>query len=253
MKMKKILLILAVLLVYVPAFLCAQSRIVDNADLLSASEKADLERQLAAIASTYNFDLVIVTEESIGGAQPAAYADDFYDNGGYGADGCLFLRVTGSRDYWYSTSGSGEKILNNTAYGKLNSDVGRFLDNNDFFSASSAFINAWDEFLFLDAKYGRSYNFFYRYNVLLVLIGWVLAALIGFFIVQNWKAQMNTAIPQKQADPYITPNSLAFTGKKDGFLYTNTTKTPRASSSSGGVGAHLSSSGRSHGGRGGRR
>jgi uncharacterized protein len=251
--MNKKLLILALLVVYVPALLCAQARVVDNAGLLSAAEKADLEKQLAAIASNYVFDLVIVTEKDIGNTDPAAYADNFYDKGGYGADGCLFLRVTGSRDYYFSTSGRGIKMLNNTAYGRLNSDVGRFLTNNDFFSASYAFLNVWDEFLVLYAKGGRTYNFFHHWNVLLVIIGWVLAIIIGFGVVYTWKAQMNTALPQKQADPYIVPGSLAFTGKKDGFLYTKTTKTPRASSSSGGGGAHLSSSGRSHGGRGGRR
>jgi uncharacterized protein len=252
MKMKKILLLLAVLLVYVPAFICAQSRVVDNAGVLSDSEKAGLEKQLADIASLYRFDLVIVTEKNIGSAQPAAYADDFYDKGGYGADGCLFLRVTGSRDYWFSTSGRGEKILNNTAGSKLDSNVGSFLDDNDLVGAFYAFLNTWEEFLVLDAD-GRSYNFFHRWNALLVIIGWVFAALLGFLIVQNWKTQMNTALPQKQADPYIIPDSLAFTGKKDNFLYTNTTKTKRDTSSSTIGGAHLSSSGRSHGGRGGRR
>jgi uncharacterized protein len=251
--MKKKLLLLALLVLSVPAFLCAQPRVVDNAGVLSDAEKTDLEKQLADIASTYSFDLVIVTEKDIGNAYARDYADDLYDKGGYGADGCLFLRVTGTRDYWYSTSGRGKKMLNDTAYGKLNSDVGRFLTNNDLYSASYAFLNAWEEFLVLDAKGGRTYNFFHRWNVLLVIIGWVLAVIIGFGAVHSLKAQMNTALPQKQADPYITPGSLAFTGKKDGFLYTKTTKTPRASSSSGGVGSHLSSSGRSHGGRGGRR
>jgi uncharacterized protein len=252
MGMKKILLILIVLLVYVPAFLCAQTRVVDNAGVLSESEKAGLERQLAAIASTYHFDLVLVTEKDIGSARVMDYADDFYDRGGYGDDGCLFLRVTGTRDYWFSASGRGIKMLNNTAYKKLESGIGSFLDNNNLAGAFNAIADDWQTFLALDAN-GRSYNFFYRWNALLVLIGWVIAVLIGFGVVYTWKAQMNTAIPQKQADPYIVPGSLAFTGKKDTFLFTKTTKTQRASSSSGQAGSHLSASGRSHSGRGGRR
>ena len=250
MGMKKKLFILAVLVLFLPAFLCAQSRVVDNADTLSAAEKADLERQSAAIASKYGFDLVIVTEKDIGGARARDYADDFFDKGGYGEDGSLFLRVTGSRDYWFSTSGRGIKMLNNTAFKKLESDIGGFLDSNDLEGASRAFINAWEEFLELDAN-GRSYNFFYRWNAVLVLIAWVLAGLIGFYVVWFWKKEMNTAIPQKQADPYIVPGSLAFTGKKDSFLYTSVTKTKRDSSTKKGI--HTGSSGRSHGGGGGRR
>ena len=251
MKMK--LLILALLILFLPAFLFAQ-RVVDNAGLLSDSEKTDLERQLAQIASTYSFDLVVVTETDIGNAQLRSYAADFFDNGGYSlgndSDGCLFLRVTASKDYWFSASGRGIKILNKTAYGKLDQDVLRFLNKGDAAGANRAFAGAWEEFLVLDAK-GRSYNFFQKWNVLLVIIAWVLAALIGFFVVQNWKAQMNTAIPQKQADPYVIPNSIAYTEQQERFLYSSVSKTKRQTSSST-TGSFTSSSGRRHSGGGGK-
>jgi len=248
--MKKKLFVSTLLILFLPAFLFAQ-RIVDNAGLLGAPEKADLEKLLAEIASNYNFYLVIVTEMTIGNTSPEIYADNFFDNGGYGADGCLFLRVTSTRDYWFSTSGRGSKILNNTAGGKLDSDVGNFLGSNDFIGACSAFLTAWEEFLELDAN-GRSYNFFHHWNALLVLIGWVIAALIGFGVLHVWKTQMNTAIPQKQADLYVIPGSIAYTVQKESFLYSNVTKTRRQTNSSK-LGSHTSSSGRSHGGRGGRR
>jgi uncharacterized protein len=255
--MKKKLFILILLILYLPAFLLAQPRVVDNAGLLSNTEKADLERRIAEIASKYSFDLVIVTENSTGGIKPMDYADDFFDYNGYGLgedrDGCLFLQVTATRDYWFSTSGRGIKILNSTAYGKLESDVLNFLSSDDPAGAYLAYINAWEEFLVLDAK-GRSYNFFHRWNAVLVIIAWVISFLIGFVVVQSWKAQMNTALPKKEADPYMVPGSLAFTVQQERFLYSAVTKTKRAeaSSSSGGGGRHISSSGRSHGGGGGK-
>ena len=256
--MKKKLFILILLVLFSPVFLFAQ-RVVDNAGLLSASEKAELEAHLAEIASTYNFDLVIVTENSIGGAEPRTYADDFFDNNGYGLgnnrDGCLFLHVTGSRDYFFSTSGRGIKILNNAAFGKLESNVLRFLRNDDPAGAYRAFVNDWYKFLALDAK-GRNYNFFHRWNAVLVLVAWVIALLIGLIAVQGWKAQMNTALPQKQAAAYMVPGSLAFTAQKESFLYSRESKAKTVSSSlssslAAGVG-RVSSSGRTHGGRGGK-
>jgi uncharacterized protein len=257
--MKKKLLIFALLALSLPGFLCARDRVVDNAGLLSDAEKTELESRLAEVASAYAFDLVIVTETDIGGALLAAYADDFFDNHGYGPggdrDGSLFLQVTGSRDYFFSTSGRGIKILNNSAYGRLESGVLRFLRNDDTAGASRAFINAWDEFLALDAK-GRSYNFFHQWNAVLVLVAWVIAILIGFIVVQGWKAQMNTALPQKQAAAYMVPGSLAFTARKESFLYSRESKTKTASSSLSsslaGGGGRVSSSGRTHGGRGGK-
>jgi uncharacterized protein len=257
MKMKKNLFIAVLLILFLPAFLFAQ-RVVDNAGLLSTTEKADLERQLAEIASTYNFDLVIVTETDIGNVYPGSFAGDFFDRGGYGLgndrDGCLFLQVTGSSDYWFSTSGRGIKILNSTANGKLESDVLRFLRNDDPAGAYRAFINAWEKFLVLDAKGGRSYNFFHQWNAVLVIIAWVVSFLIGLFVVQAWKAQMNTALPQKQADLYVVSGSLAFTSKQERFLYSSVSKTKRQTESSSSLPAMslTSSSGRTHGGSGGK-
>ena len=248
--MRKKLLTFVLLILFLPAFLFAQ-RVVDNAGLLSAPEKTALERQLAEIASTYDFDLVIVTETDIGNSQKEDYAGDFFDRGGYGVDGCLFLQVTGSRDYYFSTSGRGIKILNNTAGGKLDSDVRKFLRNDDPAGAYSAFIETWEKFLVLDAK-GRSYNFFYKWNALLVIIAWVIALYIGFAVVYTWKAQMNTALPKNEADPYVISGSLAFTVQKEQFLYSSVSKTSRESSSSSSLVKGVSSTGRSHGGRGGK-
>jgi uncharacterized protein len=234
-------------------------RIVDNAGLLSVSEKNDLSSLINSIATAYDFDLVIVTETSIGDISPRDFADDFFDNNGYGLgsgrDGCIFLRVMESRDYWFSTSGRGIGILNRYAFNKLESDTGKYLGKNDYYATFRAFINAWDEFLKLDAK-SRSYNFFYRYNLVLVLIVWLVAFVIGLIVVSTWKQGMNTALPKTQAAVYIIPESLNFTAKKDSFLFSKVDKTKRVTQnavSGSRVGTHISSSGRSHGGGGGKK
>jgi len=234
-----------------PAF--AQERIVDNAGILSASQKEDLQRLTGSIFQTYKFDLVIVTERDIGRTSPMVYADDYYDYNGYGPDGCLFLQVTGSRDYWISTSGAGMEILNDYAFGKLERDIVKFLSAGNNYDAYLAFIQDWELFLSLDRNY-RSYNFFYEWNYVLVAVSWVVAFLIGLIVVQVWKKGMNTALPQRAAAGYIVPGSLVFRVRKDDFLYSTVTRTQRQteSGSSGGGGIHTGSSGRSHGGGGGR-
>jgi uncharacterized protein len=232
-------------------------RIVDNAGLLSVSEKNDLSNLIDSIAAAYNFDLVILTETSIGNISPMEYADDFFDDQGYGLgnsrDGCIFLRVMGSRDYWFSTFGRGITILNPSAFNKLESDTGKYLGKDNYYAAFRAFILAWDEFLDLETK-GRSYNFFYRYNLVLMLIVWLVAFVIGLIVVSTWKHGMNTALCKTQAASYIIPKSLNFATKKDSFLFSKVEKTKRetqnsASGSRGGI--HISSSGRSHSGGGG--
>ena len=254
-KVKKFCLPFLIVFFVTPAF--AQERIIDNAGLLSQQEKANLMGLIASAASNYNFDLVIVTEKNIGASSPMQYADDFFDNNGYGLgqnrDGALFLLVTDSRDYWFSTSGSGIRILNSAAGNKLENSVVKSLREGNFYGAFNAFLLDWEEFLALDAK-GRRYNFFQQWNAVLVLIAWVIAFAIGLIIVQVWKSRMNTALAQTQAAAYMVPGSLAFKEKKDSFLFCTVTKTKlqTENSSSGGGGVHTGSSGRSHGGRGGK-
>ena len=255
--MKIKILILPFLFLLSATFLFSQERVVDNAGLLSPGQKGSLISLMDYVSIKYRIDLVIVTENSIGGAKPMDYADDLFDYNGYGLgndrDGCLFLIVTGTRDYWISTSGRCIKILNSYAFKKLGSDSVKFLRDDNYYAAFYSFLENWTKFLILDAK-NRSYNFFYQWNMVLVLIGWLISLAIGFIVVQVWKKGMNTALLKTQADAYMIPESLAFNEKTDKFLYSVVTKTERQqddASSSGGR-SHTSSSGRSHGGGGGR-
>jgi len=253
MKIKR-LFSLTVFVVILAGSSFALERIVDNAGILSAAQKGHLENYAASVAMIYNFDLVIVTERSIGNMNPMVYADNFFDYNGYGQNGCLFLQVTGSRDYWFSTSGRGIEILNSTAEGKLETDTVKFLRESNYYEAYMAFLKNWELFLSLNAQGGRTYNFFYRWNLVLVAAAWLIALAIGFIIVQVWKAGMNTAIPQRAAAAYVIPGSLVFRVKKDSFLYSTVSKVRRQTqtTSSGGGGMHTGSSGRSHGGFGGK-
>jgi len=255
MKTKVIKFCLTFLIVFfvTPAF--ARENIIDNAGLLSQQEKASLLSAAASAASAYDFDLVIVTVKNIGASSPADYADNFFDRNGYGLgqnrDGCLFLLVTDSRDYWFSTSGRGIKVLNSAASNKLEGSVVKLLRENNYYGAFGAFLTDWQKFLALDAK-GRNYNFFHQWNLVLVLIAWVLALAIGFIVVQTWKNKMDTVLPQTQAAAYVVPGSLAFREKKDSFLYSTVSKTKIQTQSSSSGRISSGSSGRGHGGRGGK-
>jgi len=243
-------------------------RVVDSASLLTPAQKSSLVDRLNSLSDQYQFDLVIVTENSIGNANPRDYADDFFDynNFGFGADGdgCLFLIVIGSRDYWISTSGRGINILNRSAYEKLESDALRFMKENNFYAAFTSFTDNWERLLIRETQgesyhtretKSRSYTFFEQQNIVVVLVGWLIAFIIGLIVVHVWKKGMNTAFLQTQADSYVVSGSLAFDTKTDRFLYSTVTKTARqtdqgSSASFGGI--HTGSSGRSHGGGGGK-
>jgi len=250
MKTKFIKICLPLLIGFFAPSSFARENIIDNAGLLNQQERTSLLAIISSAASTYSFDLVIVTENNISASSPAEYADNFFENNGYGLgqnrDGALLLLVMDSRDYKFSSSSArGGRILNPTAEDKLVGDVLRALGKGNYYGAFRSFLLDWNEFLALDAK-GRSYNFFHQWNLVLVILAWALALMIGFTVVQIWKKGMDTVLPPTQAAAYVVPGSLAFNEKKDSFLYSRVSKTKiqKTSSSGGGFSSGSSLSGR---------
>lgn len=88
-----------------------RARLVDRAGLLDESGQAGLSAELDDISERQQLDVVIVTVNTLDGKTPMQYADDFYDNNGYGfgdkKDGVLLLISMGDRDWWISTTGYG--------------------------------------------------------------------------------------------------------------------------------------------------
>jgi len=243
-------------------FLCAvqllaKERVVDGAGLLNATEAESLKEAADLIAAEYNFDLVIVTRVEIGGQNPRDYAADFFDNNGYGLGedrgGALFLQVTDSRDYWFSTSGRGISIMNGAANGKLEADALKRLKEGSYYEAYRSFLDNWRMLLEINAR-GRSYNFARRWNFPLLIGAWVLSLVIAFLIVAAWKKGLDAVSPKSQALGYMVPGSLVFREKKDRFLFSTVSKTakPKQSNNSAPTNTFRGSSGRSHGGSGGK-
>ena len=257
MKSKLFLIFVLLTLIFFSASLNAQNRFVDNAGLLSPSQASEIREMLDNISEAYNFDLVIVTEIDIGNISAMNYADDFFDYNGYGFgeeyDGCLFLQVINSRDFFFSTSGRGIRMMNNSALTALEDAVIKHLREDDYYQAYRAYVNRMEVYLELDAQ-GKTYSSFHNNYGIMVVIAWIISILAGIFIVSGWKKSMNTALPKTEASPYIIPGTLAFSDSRDRFLYSRVAKTaiPKNTSSGGSGGSRIGSSGRSHGGRGGK-
>jgi len=219
----------------------AKERIVDNAKVLGVGEKVIVSQKLNSIALKYNFDLFIVTEKSISKPKKS-YAQNVLITQGYGStkkDAALLLLVTNSRDYEIiATTGRGMGMLNPTAFDKLEKDVVKSLKANEPFNAFLEFAADWEKFLDLESK-GRNYNFFYQWNVVLLIVAWVLALIMGFAFVFRWKSQMNTALLKNEANEYIVKDSVVFSKKSDNFLYSKTSKAAQRATKAAFAGAIL--------------
>lgn len=248
--------------------------VIDNAGLLLREEETSLEEKAQTLRQEYAMDVVILTVESLDGAIPQDYADDYFDDNGYGygddRSGVLLLLAMEERDWYISTSGDAIYAL--TDYGiqqsmqlplTFFSHDGYYLGFDTWLDALPTYFDAYQKGAPIDGYADYSGNYYhgdresvvhYKKNrspsiILSIVIG-LAAAGLG---VLGMRAAMNTKRQQHGAGDYLDDYHLRT--QRDFFLYSNLSKTARpteSSGSGGGSSVHHSSSGRSHGGGGGK-
>ena len=133
------------------------------------------------------------------------------------------------------------------------------LKHNNYYEAFNIYADLSDKFL-TQAKIDKPYD---KGNLPKepISIFWIpivigLGMFIARFIVKGMENQLETVRSALAAIRYIKENSLNVTRSKDQFLYSTVNKTAKpketSSSSGGGSSTHTSSSGRTHGGTGGK-
>ena len=258
--MKKICVMMLVLLlcisVVTPVFAQeAMPRLVDQADLLTDAQEASLLSKLDAISTKQGMDVVVVTANTLEGKSPTAYADDFYDYNGYSEDGILLLVSMEDRDWWISTAGYGITAFTDAGIEYLGNRFVPSLSDGDYAGAFEIYADTCDGFI-TQAKSGDPYDthnlpkepFDFILNLGICL---VIGLLIGAVSTAIMKSQLKSVRSQSGAANYVKTGSLNVTHRQDLFLYRDVKRTEKPKDS-GGSSTHTSSSGRSHGGGGGK-
>ncbi len=239
-------------------------RLVDGADLIAESSENVLLAKLDEISERQKVDVVIVTTDSLDGKTAEAYADDFFDYNGYGFgenyDGILLLVSMENRDWHISTCGYGIKAFTDAGIKYISGKFLPSLSDGDYYDAFNTFAGLCDEFI-TQAKTGKPYDVGNLpkepYNALLSL---VIAVVAGFavaaIVTGMMKKQLKSVKSQYAADSYVLKGSMVINDSKDIFLYTQRSRREKVkdddSGGSGGSSTHTSSSGRTHGGDGGK-
>ena len=257
--MKKIfscmLLLFITMTLLLPAYAAFENPpIIDDAGYLMQSELDELSRELDKVREKYNFEVAIYTESDMTSSTAEASADDIYDYGGYGAgendDGIMLYICSDTREYHFTTHGKGLKYFNANGLAYLESKVLPHLSENDYYEAFEEYIETTDELLQM-AKDGKPYNekqYSMKYLFGVIIVCLIAPILIAFWMMKRKLKKMKTAVENDYAANYIKSGSMRIDTSRDLFLYSRITKTERPKSSSG---THTSSSGRTHGGRGG--
>lgn len=223
-------------------------RLVDNADLLTAEQELTLLEKLDEISIRQKVDLVIVTVETLDGKEPMDYADDFQDYNGYNPDSVLLLVSMEDRDYWIATAGYGITAVNDDAIDYLSDQIQPELSDENYAKAFDLFAVKCDD-LITQARNGNPYKAPFQV-VLNVIIALVIGLVVALIATGVMRGKLKSVRSKYEAADYVRPGSMKVTQSREIFLYRNVTRTPRPKDS--GSSTHRSSSGRIHGGGGGK-
>ena len=238
-------------------------RLVDNSNLLSSSEKANLEKKLDEISERQKFDVAIVTTNSLDGKSAMDYADDFYDYNGYGQgtekDGVLLL-VSNEMDYrgnyrHIATNGFGITAFTDDGLQWIISQIKPLMLDDDYNQAFNDFAEYCDDYI-NEAKNGNPYDINNKHREPfkpLMKIGFslIFGLVVGFIGVSIMKSKLKSVSKNNKAADYAKAGSLILNQSNDIYLYRTVSRVRRQSSSSshgGGSSTHRSSSGSTHGG-----
>lgn len=243
-------------------------RFVDWAELLSDEEGAKLQVLLDEISERQQTDIVVVTVNSLEGKSAMEYADDFYDEHGYGygegRDGILFLISMGERDWYITTAGYGISAVTDAGREYMAEAFMDDLSGGDYYAAFTIFAQLCDDYI-TQAMTGEPYDegnlpeepFEVVWNLITAFgVGFVIALIVTGFI----KGDLKSVESRSGAEDYIKKGSMQLTRNSDLFLYQQVERrerpkeddSDRRSGPSGGSETHRSSSGVTHGGGGGK-
>ncbi|MDD3337463.1 MAG: TPM domain-containing protein [Lachnospiraceae bacterium] len=230
-----------------PSVADTTNNVYDFAGLLSDSERADLEKQIADCAEEKNYRvLVVATDDNPGTAM--AYADDFFDFNEFGPDGVVFLLDMDNREQWISTTGVCTADSSDKKASYDSGDIDDILDETTSYASDGDYAKCFSAFVKEVNKKGNILYLllptFWSLVISLVLAAVAFAAMVG-------KHQMaepinNAKIEVKTSNMKVGSNSVVFLGN-----HTTSRRIPRNTGGGGGGGGmHMGGSGTSHGGGG---
>lgn len=231
-------------------------RLADEAALLYDHEAEDISAKLDGISKAHNFDVAIVTVNSLDGKSATEFADDYYDENGYGSDGIMLLLTMDDRDWAITTRGFGITAFTDAGQSYIMDNVLDSLGEGKYYTAFYDFAYYCDDLL-TQAENGTPYDVKSNENessekknpVIWIPVSVILGALISLLLKKQKKKSLKNVKFKKDAADYTAAGSLTVTGRTDTFLSRTVDRRAKPKDGgSGGSSTYTSSSGATHGG-----
>ena len=125
--------------------------LVDEGDILTDSEEAQLLSELERISSENACDVAVIIPASLGYKSATQFADDFYDLNGYGYgtthDGILLMVCMEERDWATSTAGAAQDWFNDSVLYSIEDEFLPYLSSGNYLKAFMAFASRCEDVL----------------------------------------------------------------------------------------------------------
>ena len=140
-------------------------RFIDDEDLLTQAQAAELTAKLDEISERHQFDTVVAVvyslqSGSLRGREAWLYAVDFFEQNGFGfgsdLDGAILLIATEDRDFGFASTGFGLKAFTDAGQEYLEKLFLPHLKEDNYFEAFMTYADAVDDFV-TNAKAGKPY------------------------------------------------------------------------------------------------
>jgi uncharacterized protein len=263
--------LLLLLLVFLPVIATAgyTENIRDDLGFLSEEELDELQTLIDEATALYDADLVIVITDDLAGKSSKDFADDYYDENGYGIgfdySGVLLLVNMEYREIWLSTAGKAIRVFTDRRIVAVNNRVADYFSKGEWYQGCLAFIAEFKRYMEEGVPQGQ-YNENSEYYPVYTPTFWekaknqitkrstylisLLSSILVTLLVTSSRKKQNTT----HLLTYEENDSFKLIRSRDDYLRETTTSVRISSdsnrSSTNRSSTHRSSSGRSHGGGG---
>ena len=216
--------------------------VVDDADLFTDAQEAEMSAKIADIIKESGRDLVVFTDVSSYGLSRNIYAADFYQFNGYGKNAdysgsVLFICMEqGNRGWYTAVRGDAQNTLN---YDNLNLIDDRLEPQMKAASYFDGVMGYLDDV----AQTYRTGSAPKPFPTTRLGVSVIAGVIIAFVVVGIMKSKMKTINKAAEARNYLVPGTFDLRVSRDIFLYRTVTRVKREPKSSGGGGGSFSSSG----------
>ena len=249
-----------------PACAAAEdSKVVDDAELLSYDEEQEIQSMLDEFAEESGWTLFAVTTDDANGMTSEEYADDFVDQNAFEENGVCFLIDMDNREIYMSTTGSAIRILTDHRIDSIMDDSYEYAGDGEYAKCFETMIRETEDSFHEGIESGQ-YNYDRdtgeiskapnRLTVWDMLISLIAAAAAGGAVVAVIAGKYRLKFGGWQYD-FKSNSRLDLTNKTDRLVNTFRTAHHIQRDSGGGSGSsgsrsttHHSSGGGTHGGGG---